>query len=263
MVRRFGKLSVTELKGYFDPDAEAPAEELAPPAEEMAPPAEEMVPPAEEMAPPAEGSAPPVEEPAPSTEPSSSTFTARPGSCSRTASALSPTERGTLAVHVVMQHLDLSRPLEAGGGGAPAWRRWWSGRVPAPRSRRRRWNTEAIADFFASPLGLRILQSRDRVSRELSFTLAVPAAEVYGDLPPEAAAGDVVIVQGMIDCCWRRRDGYVLVDYQTDGRRDPVQAAQRYTTQIRFYRRAVEEILGRPVKEAYLHFLASRRSIAV
>ncbi len=252
VVRRFGKLSVTELKGYFDPDAEAPAEEMVPPAEEMAPPAEEM-------APPAEGSAPPVEEPAPSTEPSSSTFAARPRFLQQDRRALSPTERGT-AVHVVMQHLDLSRPLDAEGVGRQLAE--MVERELLTPQQAAAVDAEAIADFFASPLGLRILQSRDRVSRELSFTLAVPAAEVYGDLPPEAAAGDVVIVQGMVDLLLEEEDGYVLVDYKTD-RRDPVQAAQRYTTQIRFYRRAVEEILGRPVKEAYLHFLASRRSIAV
>lgn len=224
VVRRFGKLSVTELTGYFDPDDEAPAEALVAP----------------------EGAA-------------SSTFASRPRFLLEDRRALSPTERGT-AMHVVLQHLDLGRPLDPAGVGIQLAE--MVERELLTPQQAAAVDVEAIADFFASPLGARIVQARDRVQRELAFTLAVPAAEVYGDLPPEVAAGDVVIVQGMIDLLLAEEDGYVLVDYKTD-RRDPEQAAQRYVTQVRLYRRAVEEILGRPVKEAYLHFLASRRSIAM
>jgi len=227
VVRRFGKLSVTELKGYFDPDAEAPGEELVQPPEQA--------------------------------EATSSAFAGRPRFLQEERKTLSPTERGTV-MHVVMQHLDLTRPVDPAGVGQQL-----AGMVARELLTPQQAavvDVEAIADFFASPLGRRILQAEGRVSRELAFTLAVPAREVYRDLPPEAAADDVVIVQGMIDLLLEEDDGFVLVDYKTD-RREPEQAALRYGTQIRLYRRAVEEILGRPVKEAYLHFLASRRSIAM
>lgn len=230
VVRRFGKLSVTELKGYFDPDAEAPGEQLVPQDEGGAPAGQEA---------PATG------------------FTSRPRFLQEDRRTLSPAERGTVA-HLVMQHLDLSRPLDAEGVRQQVAE--MEARDLLTRQQADVVDVEAIADFFASPLGRRILQAPGRISRELAFTLAVPAREVYNDLPPEVAADDVVIVQGMIDLLLAEEDGYVLVDYKTD-RRDPEQAARRYVTQIRFYRQAVEEILGRPVKEAYLHFLASRQSV--
>lgn len=229
VVRRFGKLSVTELKGHFDPDEEAPGE----PLQELADDERQ--------------------------QPSAGSLSSRPRFLQAERKGLSPTERGTV-MHLVLQHLDLRRPLDladvrdqlAGMERSELLTPQQAAAVDA----------EAIAHFFASPLGLRVRQHPDRVRRELSFTLAVPATEIYSDLPATVASDDVVIVQGMIDLLLDEEDGYVLVDYKTD-RREPEQAALRYGTQIRLYRRAVEEILGRPVKEAYLHFLASRRSLSV
>ena len=227
VVRRFGKLSVTELKGHFDPDAEAPGERLVVGEEDG--------------------------------EPIGSGLSSRPRFLQEERKGLSPTERGT-AAHLVLQHLDLTRPLDAAGVGAQL-SELVAGKLLTPQQAAAV-DAEAIAAFFASPLGRRIRERPDRVRREVSFTLAVPAAEVYPDLSAAVASSDVVIVQGMIDLLLEEDDGFVLVDYKTD-RREPEQAALRYGTQIRLYRRAVEEILGRPVKEAYLHFLASHRSLLV
>uniref|UniRef100_UPI0035B511E5 PD-(D/E)XK nuclease family protein n=1 Tax=Symbiobacterium terraclitae TaxID=557451 RepID=UPI0035B511E5 len=229
VVRRFGKLSVTELKGHFDPDADAPGEPLVGSGED-------------ERA-----------------QPAGSSLSSRPRFLQEERKGLSPTERGTV-MHLVLQHLDLTRPLDAADVAAQVDGLVRRELLTAQQAAAV--DTEAIASFFASPLGLRIRQRPDRVRRELSFTLAVPASEVYPDLPAAVACDDVVIVQGMIDLLLEEEDGYVLVDYKTD-RREPEQAALRYGTQIRVYRRAVEEILGRPVKEAYLHFLASHRSLSV
>lgn len=256
VVRRFGKLSVTELKGYFDPDAESPAEQVVPSETALPSPAGSPHAPAEAAQ--TAASAEPRGARAAAAEAASSAFAGRPRFLQERRT-LSPTERGTV-MHVVLQHLDLTRPLDPTGVGQQLAD--MVARELLTPQQAAVVDVEAIADFFASPLGRRILEARDRVRREVAFTLAVPAGEVYSDLPPEVAAGDVVIVQGMIDLLLEEDDGFVLVDYKTD-RREPEQAALRYGTQIRLYRRAVEEILGRPVKEAYLHFLASRRSVPV
>ncbi|HEY8346500.1 MAG TPA: helicase-exonuclease AddAB subunit AddA, partial [Symbiobacteriaceae bacterium] len=222
VVRRFGKLSVTELKGHFDPDsADLPPERL--PRRRKA------------------------------------ELERFPRFLQEGRTSLTPTERGTV-VHLVLQHLDLTRPLDEADVAAQVAS--LVDRQMLTPEQAAAVNAASIARFFASPLGQRIRRQPDKVRREFSFTLAIPAGEVYTDLPPEIAEGERVIVQGMIDLLLEEADGFVLVDYKTD-RRDPEEAARRYAIQVALYRRAVEEILGRPVKEAYLHFLAADRSVPV
>ncbi|MFZ5825387.1 MAG: UvrD-helicase domain-containing protein [Bacillota bacterium] len=220
LIHKFGKLSVTELKGHFDPEKEdLPPEKI--PRQRMG------------------------------------NLDRFPRFLQETRKALTPTERGTLA-HLVLQHLDLTRPLNEADVTAQVAD--LVARQVLTAEQAEAVEAGPIARFFASDLGQRIRREPGRVQRELSFTLAIPAGEVYADLAPEIAAGESVIVQGMIDLLLEEEDGYVLVDYKTD-RREPEEAAKRYGIQISLYRRAVEEILGRPVAEAYLHFLASDRSI--
>ncbi|MDD4239765.1 MAG: PD-(D/E)XK nuclease family protein, partial [Desulfotomaculaceae bacterium] len=158
-----------------------------------------------------------------------------------------------------------------------------------------------IANFFAGHLGARLLAGRE-VLRELPFTLALPAMELYSNegaigtvgvkepLPsvpgiqhdgngreleypqdgvkPDqlphvsklhydltGSNGEVVILQGVVDCLVDEGDGWLLVDYKTD-RIAPGQleeAVNRYRGQLNLYARAVESILGRKVKEKYIY----------
>ncbi|MDD2553949.1 MAG: 3'-5' exonuclease, partial [Desulfotomaculaceae bacterium] len=119
---------------------------------------------------------------------------------------------------------------------------------------------EKIAAFFAGPLGRRVLAGR-RVLRELPFTLALPAAEVYPGL--QGSTGEKVIVQGVVDCLVEEGDGYLLVDYKTD-KLPPGEAAtalDRYRSQLNLYARAVEGILGRPVKEKQIYLFHLDRAL--
>ncbi len=222
VVHRFAKLSVTELKGHFDPNAEQPLPNSAKPQ-------------------------------------TVGQIDRRPRFLQTTRRTLTPAEFGTL-MHLVLQHLDLARPLDPAGvanqvGELVQRELLLPGQAEAV-------DTAAIAAFFASPLGQRICARPEQVRREVSFTLGLPAAEVYPDLPPEVAAGETIVVQGMIDLLLEEADAFLLVDYKTD-RREPEQAATAYREQVTLYRRAVQEILGKPVREAYLHFLTSNQSVAV
>ncbi|MDQ7793104.1 MAG: helicase-exonuclease AddAB subunit AddA [bacterium] len=117
----------------------------------------------------------------------------------------------------------------------------------------------AIGRFFSSPLGRRLKVEPARVRREVAFTLALPAAEVYPEVPPDEAGEEQVLVQGVIDCLFDEVGGLVVVDFKTD-RATPASIAtlvERYSPQLRLYARAAATILGRPVQGAYLHFLAA------
>ena len=222
VVQRPAKLSVTELKGLFDPEVQEPWPGQGAPGEV-------------------------------------GRLDRRPRFLQDEGKRLTPAEFGTL-MHLVLQHVDLRRPLDEADVGAQVAALAERGLITEAQAAAV--DTAAIAGFFASPLGARIRRTPERVRREVAFTLGMPAAAVYPDLDPAAAAGEVVVVQGMIDLLLEEEDGFLLVDYKTD-RRDPEAAAAAYRLQVLTYQRAVAAILGKPVREAYLHFLLAGQSVRV
>ena len=71
-----------------------------------------------------------------------------------------------------------------------------------------------------------------------------------------------MLIQGVIDLCFREGDGWVLADYKTD-RCDGDELYRRYAEQLRWYGRALSTITGLPVKELWLFSLRSDKAIAV
>ncbi|HEY3368143.1 MAG TPA: UvrD-helicase domain-containing protein [Symbiobacteriaceae bacterium] len=258
LVRHFAKLTVTELKGHFDPNADQPLPDLPglPGLPEMPEP----------LGQPSEGGAtvPPQRHSAAEAAGEQGgtvprRLDRRPRFLQETRKALTPTEFGTL-MHLVLQHLDLTRPLDEAGVRAQVHELLERDLIAPAQAEAA--DAAMVAGFFATPLGQRIQQRPERVRREVSFTLGLPAVEVYPDLPKAVAEGETVVVQGMIDVLVELDDGFLLIDYKTD-KRDPEEAARAYYGQIRIYRRAVEEILGKPVREAYLHFLMENRPVRI
>ena len=63
------------------------------------------------------------------------------------------------------------------------------------------------------------------------------------------------LLQGVIDCCIQEDNAWVLVDYKTDpDDRDGIM--RKYRDQMRWYMRAMREITGQHVNEAYLYSLS-------
>jgi ATP-dependent helicase/nuclease subunit A len=89
------------------------------------------------------------------------------------------------------------------------------------------------------------------------------AGELYPDCAPEAA-GELVLLQGIIDCLFEDGDGrLVLLDYKTDrtkGRTDK-ELAERYRVQLKLYERAVTDIWGRKPDELAVYFFDESRLI--
>ena len=172
---------------------------------------------------------------------------------------LTAAEKGS-ALHQVMQNIDLNRVLLLEDIekeiAAMVMREILTEEQAAAAP------VEKIAAFFAGPLGKRILAGR-KVLRELPFTLALPAAEVYPDLP--GSTGEKVIVQGVVDCLVDEGDGYLLVDYKTDTLAvgEAATALDRYRGQLALYARAVEEILERPVKEKQIYLFSLDLALTV
>ncbi|MGN0665457.1 MAG: UvrD-helicase domain-containing protein [Huintestinicola sp.] len=70
------------------------------------------------------------------------------------------------------------------------------------------------------------------------------------------------MLQGVADCLFREKDGWVLLDYKTDRNVTEEGLRQRYSRQLKLYARALSLILDIPVKEAYLYSFTLRKAIA-
>lgn len=113
-----------------------------------------------------------------------------------------------------------------------------------------------IDAFWASPLGKRFIRAYDegRGFREKQFILAVPIREIpelfaeNTDVDPE----ETVMVQGVIDLYFEEEDGLTVVDYKTDVVDRPEELVRRYEAQLRYYRKALEAMTGKTVKESYI-----------
>lgn len=71
-----------------------------------------------------------------------------------------------------------------------------------------------------------------------------------------------MILQGVLDACFLEDGAWVLVDYKTD-RGEPEELLLRYRDQLRWYMRALREITGMPVKEAWLYLLRGHAAVRV
>ena len=110
-----------------------------------------------------------------------------------------------------------------------------------------------VADFFAGPMGQRLKEAVRR-ENEFSFYTQASADEIYGN-----GSSATILLQGTMDCFFVERDGtVVLLDFKTDRvSKDgaAVVAQKRYATQMKYYKKALGEILEKPVDECYLYFL--------
>ncbi|MDD2485617.1 MAG: helicase-exonuclease AddAB subunit AddA [bacterium] len=165
--------------------------------------------------------------------------------------------------HLVLQHLNLDRALDEVGIALQI-------QQMTDRGLLRQEETASIlvkeiATFFCSDLGRRILAERHNLRRELPFSLLLPAAEVYPDIPPDQLQREHVSLYGIIDCLVPMDDGYMLIDYKTDrlGPEEAETARVRYTTQMRAYSLAVERITCRRVLERWIYLLRPGAAVRI
>jgi ATP-dependent helicase/nuclease subunit A len=169
---------------------------------------------------------------------------------------MTPAEKGT-AMHMVMQHVDLSRPVteESLHELLDIMVRKELLYPEQKDAVELKW----ILAFFDSEIGRRLLASKN-VKREVPFYLSLPAPEVY---PDWAGQEEDIFIQGVVDCVFEDEQGMVLLDFKTDGIQDRFRGgfeqakpvlADRYKVQIELYAKALEQIWKRPVEERYLFF---------
>ena len=95
--------------------------------------------------------------------------------------------------------------------------------------------------------------------REYRFTLLMDAKH-YDSAAP---AGDTILLQGVVDCCFETPEGIVVVDFKTDRVRtaeELTERAERYRPQLEAYSAALERVLEKNVVRRTLYFLSMGKS---
>ena len=173
----------------------------------------------------------------------------------REVTGLTAAEKGT-AVHAVMQYIDFRTPPTASAVAGEveklARRRLLTAQQAAAV------DCAMVARFLSSPLAERIRQAK-QVWREYRFTLLTDAA-----LYDPAAAGEELMLQGVVDCAFETAEGgLVVVDFKTD-RITPSQQAQRagsYRPQLEAYALALGQVLEKEVTEKVLYFFHTNSAV--
>ena len=118
----------------------------------------------------------------------------------------------------------------------------------------------AIYKLFSSPLGER-MKNAGKLYREFKFSLLCDAGEIYG-----TAAGEEVLLQGVVDCCLEENGKLCIIDYKTDNVHTEAGIAQRsafYAGQLRAYASALRRIFGMEVSGCVLYFLAAGKIVEI
>ena len=120
-------------------------------------------------------------------------------------------------------------------------------------------NREWIVTFFSTALGRR-LQTGENILREFKFSILEKGECLDPDL-----RGEELLLQGVVDCCIIDPDGLTILDFKTDQVRPGGEAslAERYTSQVRAYGRAMARIWQKPVKRLVLYFFRTGQLVEV
>ena len=162
------------------------------------------------------------------------------------------------ATHAAMQFLPLVRSLDDASARAFLLLLTEQGRITPEQAEAA--DASAIAWFTQDALFTR-MQRAERVERELPFSFPMDAMQLYG-----IAAEETVLLQGVLDACFREDGEWVIVDYKTDRIRpneSAEQAAEKHAEQLRLYALALESLSGQRVKELYVVLLTHRAAVRV
>ena len=105
-----------------------------------------------------------------------------------------------------------------------------------------------------------LAQTEGRLHREQQFVMGIPAEDMG-----LGQSRELVLIQGIIDAWIEEEDGLVLIDYKTDqvekGREEIL--VKRYKVQMDYYKKALEQMVKKPVKERIIYSLTLQKEIAV
>ncbi len=162
------------------------------------------------------------------------------------------------AVHLILEHMDLSKPVDAGAVEKTITQLANDERLSPAIIKQI--DPAAILAFFNSELGQMAQAAGKTVLREWPFTYALAAGDIG-----EETKDEIVVLQGIVDMIIPTEKGLVIVDFKTDRVTEETvnQRAEQYTEQLGAYARAAGDILKQPVRSAWLYFLTPQKAIQI
>lgn len=118
-----------------------------------------------------------------------------------------------------------------------------------------------IFNFVTSDVAerMRRAQQNDKVYKEKQFVMGISASEVLKDTD----SNELILIQGIIDVFFEEDGGFVLLDYKSDIVSDERQLVHRYQVQLKYYKRALEQMLNKKVKEMLIYSLPLGKEIRI
>ena len=154
---------------------------------------------------------------------------------------LSPAEKG-IATHAFMEVADYNKASE--DVDAEIHRLVSMGLITKKQGEAI--NRNALKALFAGEFFDRMKKSI-KIMREQQFLVMISELSIDDD-DLLAYANTDGMLQGIADCIFEEKDGYVLVDYKTDNVNSVEELTEHYSMQLKLYKLAFDLILDKPVK---------------
>lgn len=170
-------------------------------------------------------------------------------------SGMNPASRGT-ATHKFMEFFDYESDFDID--------------MQVERMVAQRYLTEAEADalerdklsrFFECDIAQRIKKS-PQLLREKKVTVGIKAGNLYPSLP-EKLHGEIVVIQGYVDCAFVEDGELIIVDYKTDRGVTMQELCERYKSQLKMYEFALSECTGMKVKGTLIYSFENAEYISL
>ncbi len=142
-----------------------------------------------------------------------------------------------------------------------------------------------IQNFLNSNIGKRMQKAAKSklLKTEQPFVLGVDAGAIYREEIKDACQtamedmcqkevedvclsdmkNEMILVQGIIDVYFEEDGEIVLLDYKTDKVRNGAELKERYHAQLEYYAKALEQLLGKKVKEKVIYSFCLGEKVAI
>jgi ATP-dependent helicase/nuclease subunit A len=106
---------------------------------------------------------------------------------------------------------------------------------------------------------MRKAQTARKLYKEKQFVIGIKASEVMKELDSD----ELILIQGIVDVFFEEDGELVLLDYKSDRINSEEALIKRYQVQLEYYRKALEQIIGKKVKEMILYSLFLGKEIRI
>ena len=110
-------------------------------------------------------------------------------------------------------------------------------------------NCRKISDFLRSDLCKDMIENEETLLREFPIQLRMSPSEVY-DVKDD---DDKLVLNGIVDAFYEKDNELIIVDYKSDYYVDKKEMVEKYKVQLRLYKKALEKITGKKVRECILY----------